>query len=508
MVRFLSHCGSNLLAPSGAMESTSLGRLFLVERGADVWLYNSSTGEQKQIRTECRPCTLRFFPSGAAQLVYADGSTELASQLLSQRFCEQLGEDGEKHLFISRSDGSDPRWVSDILVRPSVVRAVAVAHGTAKLCTIQVYQFSCGVGAGCSKIWWALPMIIDWVTQADCAAEFLKRGGLNRARQACLDAGFLETEVRGSRRQTLSNRVGGIKNGEAVRMLQYITSSTRGTLCTALGWLSGACKSQHYALSGANCRLLVDRLCELAACRGGFMVSVGGKNIFFVAEGALVDLRGMATHGCELWVKRLFGRLQKEAVFDQAKLTDLMCDLWHMKRTPSRYAGAIEAGDWLMEAIQAVHLQLEVSEAEDWWTSARLLDLHKESPNKNRGLSEVYKREIVKTAREMPTHVSASSFLNAAAVFAGGVAPSEVTHSKDTARKAETDATLAYMTEGCRIFRHPRSIHLCHDEVRADGEDNDIYVAFLPQRDIAGIPPIQVPPRKHSNAFSGSNRNG
>ena len=68
------------------------------------------------------------------------------------------------------------------------------------------------------------------------------------------------------------------------------------------------------------------------------------------------------------------------------------------------------------------------------------------------------------------------------------------------AQKAKRDFCLSYLASGRSSFRAPKMLHYTVDGVRAAGDDNEIFVAWLPERNLAGVAPIQAMPKRDFTA--------
>jgi hypothetical protein len=70
-------------------------------------------------------------------------------------------------------------------------------------------------------------------------------------------------------------------------------------------------------------------------------------------------------------------------------------------------------------------------------------------------------------------------------------AAASIPDCSSASRQAEQDQCLSYLSVGRKVFGSPQTLHYTVDAVSAN-DSNDIFVAWLPSRNIAGIPPIQV----------------
>ena len=189
-------------------------------------------------------------------------------------------------------------------------------------------------------------------------------------------------------------------------------------------------------------------------------------------------------------------RLQKIA--EQAALVSLnavVLDLWMQSVRPSKFKSSNGfATGWFVAVADAIHLQLEVSIGEGWWSDARLLDLTPAdgpSGKRKQDASMAYKEAVVKAAREMPNKIDPRHIMDVTSLKEGRE-PAEVPNHRGTASQATQDEALAYLASSRVIFREPRSLHFTFDGVRAAGEENVIFVAWLPRADVAAIPPLQA----------------
>ena len=103
-----------------------------------------------------------------------------------------------------------------------------------------------------------------------------------------------------------------------------------------------------------------------------------------------------------------------------------------------------------------------------------------------------YKHALPEPARDIPNRLTPGQLADADAVLKGREAPATVASHASTMQRAVQDEAAAYLSEGRRVFCKPRCLHLTVDGVRADGDEHMIFIAWLPQPNVAGVVPSQV----------------
>lgn len=300
------------------MELPGREYLTLVARGERNVLLHRGTGEEQDVD---QGCVLRFFPSGAAELLRRDGSSTPCNDILKLRLCSAPRNGEEHEQFVVNTTTGTQTWLSDIVREPTNVRAFPVTAVSERLVSIQVYHFEAGLEAVRGKVWWAMPMVINWLFNTAHGCRYWKQSGQDTMRKAVALAGFMETELRGSRRTTLSLKVRGHEVTDAARNLQYSTASTRALMVCLLSWMdpSKKSRSKEFVPDPEKCQLIIDKLFDVAACEGGFDVCERGDgHVYFrVMEGGLVDMDAMQIQGT--WIKYAIKRLQPQATGNMVK---------------------------------------------------------------------------------------------------------------------------------------------------------------------------------------------
>ncbi len=136
--------------------------------------------------------------------------------------------------------------------------------------------------------------------------------------------------------------------------------------------------------------------------------------------------------------------------------------------------------------------QKEQTYAETWWTQASCLQL---APDRNgphkRHISAAYKDAVRTTVKDTEEPLSMRQLIGASAIAdADGAVPGLA--SGKLAREIKHDHGFRYLGNGRKHFENPPALHLTIDGVRGGGEENNIFVAWLPRKRLAGVPPIQV----------------
>ena len=98
---------------------------------------------------------------------------------------------------------------------------------------------------------------------------------------------------------------------------------------------------------------------------------------------------------------------------------------------------------------------------------------------------------VVKTACAMPNKFEPRHILDVTSLKEGRE-PAEVADHRPQCSRATQDEALAYFVSSRVLFHEPRALHLTFDGVRAASDENVIFVAWLPQADVAAIPPFQA----------------
>ena len=215
-----------------------------------------------------------------------------------------------------------------------------------------------------------------------------------------------------------------------------------------------------------------------------------------VIEGGDVRAESFAAHGPDS-LRYLWQLLRKKHKGqDFIPLTSILQTIATVHDRPSRFKSVSPslAADMLSQLCYAVHIHVEASCGEAYWTESTCLTLGPGPAGKrNTPLSEAYKAAVLEAAKTSTDGLHARHLLASQKVLASSpeTAPRLGT-SDSTSRRLIHDHALRVISAGRDAFRSPRTLHWTHDAVTAGGDHNDIFIAWAPEHDLVGIPPFQV----------------
>ena len=104
-------------------------------------------------------------------------------------------------------------------------------------------------------------------------------------------------------------------------------------------------------------------------------------------------------------------------------------------------------------------------------------------------MSAAYKKSVREAVHETDEPVSIRQLIGAKSILSADPAPAG---AEFAAKSIKHDHGFHYLSAGRRDFENVPSLHFTIDGVQAAGDSNNVFVAWHPRKDLAGIPPIQV----------------
>ena len=474
-------------------EVPAAGLLHLVRRGGALVLYHAGTGEVKDLPAEFAGCRLHFATSGVALLTRPGFPNEAVGRHLQKLYCKGVRPEpfeGERDgLFIFDQASQTSTWCSDVLETVHV-RAFDVKSLGQQVEALQVYHFDIGVNG--ARVWWATDRVLDLLMNARQRRDYMSRRSEAMAK-IMLELGFPASHQRSSRRSLLSR--GGKEEVDASTglPLQFWSWSTAGLCCQLLYWMYATTSSKaSFSWSSDLAGRMLDLIIAAATLQGSFEVYFGDNVLLTVLENGevnldeVLDMKGMNV---------MRTALQKKERASTVSLSKVLLFWYNQLQRPSRFRsfGTTLGAGWIHSCFEAVMLQLEVSTAETWWSAASLLKLCPVMTSfRHHGqLSQAYREAVVKAARDCPDALSAKSLLISTNILQDGVAPGLVSDMSSAASRMCLDTMMKFFAAGRQEFKEPRVLHWSSDGVSAGGDENVLYVGFIPGKK-AALAPIQV----------------
>ena len=469
--------------------------LKLVDRGGARWLLHLGTGEKVAFDVDgCEDFKLDFSSDGVGILMHDSLPHILTASLLDLRTGagQRPGSSDEEPFIFSNIKGAS-RWLRDV-AEEFEVRAVAQTDARGASFTHQVYLFPVPVAERCT-IWWALPQVIDIVFQNQVRSNYVgkQKASFEKLFQ---ELGLSHQNLRPSM-QSLSTCKHRHKHeiaAPAGGILQYWTVTTKGLVVLLLNWQLHPSKMKECPHCADLAKSVLDSILDRVCFSGSFAVAVNDNPAFLTVSNGLVNLAELRQSG-HAGIRVLCDRFKgvpsaTSGVPLQSFLLELLVCVQRpsrMKSMPAPFAQAMLAG-----ALEAIHLQLEVSKHEPWWSLTSCLQLSPQHDGKHRRVMSVaYKEAVRVVVKDTSEPLSVRSLVGAASILAADGKDSRV-DAKDAAKSIKHDHAFRYLSSGRKEFASPTSLHFTIDGVRAGGDENNIFVAWLPRKKLAGIPPIQV----------------
>ena len=491
-------------APPDLTEVSAAGCLHVVFRGGKVLLYNSGTGEMRDLA--CEPeetAAVAVQDNGVGLVSYSSEhrGDELHTDILSKALCKEGGVDGEE---IVHDGSSGEQATLSALLRQYSQDAVSLCDDGVKIATTQVWRFKAGLPPTRSRVWWSLPHLAAFVASDSIASSFLKRTKEKTARVLQWYSWHPEN-VRESRRSilTTASRSEGEVVQKAGPALQFHAATTRAIVGILLCWaLQPPRVDANFALKPHLAGKWLCRIISAASAAGGFPVrGVAGDLLFNVSCDGRVSVGDLLEH--ERMPLRVLAENRLADYVDAtntARLYDVMAVLHTVAHSPRRYpTPGPHARGWLQAVLEEIHLQVECSTEEPWWEEGRSLDIRPTtSPSgKQTNVSMAFKFAMLGAAREMPVSTTPGQMMASGDVMGDGVAPNAVQSHGTLAKQAITDEVLAYLSAARASCANQRVIHMTFDGVAA-GEENLFFIFWLkgkkgaiaPQK----VPRVQEPP--------------
>ena len=217
---------------------------------------------------------------------------------------------------------------------------------------------------------------------------------------------------------------------------------------------------------------------------------------FTVLEGALVrveDLRRCSSVEFRRLVAREIRANKKSAV---VPLLEILQNPLSCHSRPSRSISmptpTLAALIW--ELLWCIQQHIEATAAHPMWTMTNCLTLTPEFGNKKcRQMSEAYKRAVLDTKKSSPDKLSSREILGTHKASASAEGSMARTPSSDSlARRTDMSHTLRFMAAGRIAFKSPPTLHWTHDAVQAGGDHNDVFIGWLPGKNLMAPAPLQV----------------
>ena len=476
-----------------------------MERGAGVLLYHAGTGEVSPIELQDEEqVSVRVLETGAAEVVVsriADGlelRTQSHADFLKKIYCRSATEHDEIERFFV-VDGEESAWCKDLRAKYDV-RAVSVRQDGAILATMQVYLFGLGLPPTFGRVWWSLQHAAEYVISGTKLPVTYVKDRMITFLGELSDAGFASENLRRSRHSQL--QAGKRKAGAATPAviepaLQYHTLTTRGLIAVLLYWTNHRARQGGLTINGQCAGRLLEMIVHMAAQHDGFVVSclVTGADIIAIDSQGAVEFESLRTHAVNA-LRVAATKLAGVVEDGRLRFADVIKYVWQTMKTPSRCGQRLQSlMTFFQSAVDAIHMQLEVSLGEPMWTQSSLLDL---KPSKRSvGLartsySRAFKASVQQAARDCTTRRQPSAILDGLSM-SSGIAPAEVPNHAQTAYRALREETLAYVSDAKVEFAQSARVHLTLDGVAAGDDENLILVYHHLRGSNSAIAPIKVP---------------
>ena len=485
-------------APPDLTEVPAAGCLHVVFRGEKVLLYNSGTGEVKDLA--CEPeetAAVTVQDNGVGLVTYSSEhrGDELHTDILSKALCKEGGVDGNE--IVHDGDSWERTSLSALLEQYSH-NAVALYDDGIKIGTTQVWRFKAGLPPTRSRVWWSLPHLAAFVVSECIASHFLKKTK-DKTTRVLQWFSWHPENVRESRRSilTTASQSEGVVVQKAGPALQFHAATTRATMGILLSWaLQPPRADAKFTLAPRMAEKWLCRIISAASAVGGFPVrGVAGELLFNVSCDGRISVEDLLLH--EFMPLRVLAENRLGNYVDAENtigLYDFMAVLHTVAHAPSKYpTPGPHARGWLQAVLEEIHLQVECSMEEDWWAEGRNLDIRPTTApsGKQTTVSKAFKFAVLETAREMPVSTTPGQMLASGDVMSDGVAPNAVQGHGSLAKQTITDEVLAYLSAARASCANQRVIHMTFDGVAA-GEENLFFIFWLKGKKGA-IAPQKVP---------------
>lgn len=226
------------------------------------------------------------------------------------------------------------------------------------------------------------------------------------------------------------------------------------------------------------------------------MRSPSHEVLFEILPGGVVDLKALDDKSTEKHIRYMAISLQKREGTKTANLSSVLHWWYHHAERMSRCPVKVgQARDFIKYTIWSCGLSLDLSTDENWWKDASLLDIVPVSVReggRREVMSQAYKAALMAASRDNKANLSEPQLHHAFLLMNGGMSTTETPATRGTCSNMKKDFLLRMLGEARVIFKNPRALHITMDGVAAGGDQNDVFVFWLPDRGIAGVGPMQA----------------
>ena len=476
------------------------GYVHVLRRGNVPLLSHAGTGELVRLPHEDDAWRLKIPESGVGMLERHAAERLPVSTFFRKLLCTgcRPGCEEPEH-FIYDGETRSSTWKADLLGKADVLAFDIKALGR-NTTALQVYTFAACTGTRV-RVWWAVEFVLQAIVEGDIPTNHVgkHRDTFERVLAGIgLPAAYLRSNRR-SRITAAALHGGDEYGGEHGLALQFWTLSTSGLVGMLLYWSYHKTKdTAGFTINSNATSSLLDKLVEAACKQGPWDATMpDGSVLMAITDEGLVDLDELASAVDHPSIAQLRQFMKKDKKHSFVKLAAIMHRWYSQLQRPSRSRSFnVELGRaWLRCIAISLQLQLEVSVEEPWWRATSHLALSPAESSKSgrhKLISKAYKYAVVEAAREAPCAMSSSALLVANSLFVEQKAPADAPGMNSTACRMKLDYMLGYLAAGRVLFKAPRCLQYSIDAVRAGGEENNLYFAFLPGKTLAGLPPVQV----------------
>lgn len=465
-------------------EVSHAGHVRLGRRAGQWWLHNGGTGEKVAVEEGLK---LQFSQAGCGSLIDVVGASRPISGLLDRALCSgRRPGHGADELFVHSGSGST--WLADILDRVTP-EAVSGDDPRGPKFVVQVSLFDVDVGG--YRAFWSSTHLAEFVFENANGTNYIgkRRPAFNNLLES---SGLKADELRPPRRSVLAARSFGGGRSQDGHLLQFWSGSTRCALAVLAQWAVHPCKLEcghSVELAAAAIDAIVSRALDVDPIVVLLPDGVAMCSIEPDGTVTLDSLRSPGIPSLTFMADRLEARHSGGSVLVRHLLSDLLICSQRLSRFRSMQNGIAQC--YLCSLLDALTFQVEVSVDEPWWDATSLLELApKAATSKSRVMSLAYKQAVLTAAVDTAEPLRPRHLFAAANVLTPAKRKADCLTSpsaKDKASAGKRDYALGYLAEGRGIFSRPPVLHVTVDGVAAGGEENELFINWLPSRNTAGI---------------------